>query len=141
MNHVPDVQMSSHLAALRGLFLVALHHGVQVPPENFAAADEADTVGSLLRLMRDIGLSAKLLSGRNWEQLTHLGSAYPAMAERKDGNWVIVASAMPSTDGDTAVAVLDPRNEKAGVALDTTRTLRGAVDRAPDSVQAAVHAD
>ena len=60
MNHVPDVQMSSHLAALRGLFLVALHHGVQVPPERFAGADEADTVGSLLRLMRDIGVITRI---------------------------------------------------------------------------------
>ena len=43
MNHVPEMQMSGHLAALRGLFLVALHHGVQLPPEAFASADEADT--------------------------------------------------------------------------------------------------
>src|SRR5690349_10247414 len=117
MNHVPEMQMSAHLAALRGLFLVALHHGVQLPPEAFASADEADTIGSVLRLMKEVGLTGKLLRNRTWDQATHLGSAYPAMAEQTDGSWVILAGAMPGADGQLALAVLDPRNEKAGVSL------------------------
>ena len=117
MNHVPEMQMSAHLAALRGLFLVALHHGVQLPPEAFASADEADTIGSVLRLMKEVGLTGKLLRNRTWDQVTRLGTAYPAMAEQTDGSWVIIAGAMPSADNQLALAVLEPRNEKAGVAL------------------------
>jgi ATP-binding cassette subfamily B protein len=117
MNHVPDLQLSPHLASLRALFLVALHHGIQLPPETFATADQADTVGSLLRLMREVGLTGKLFKDRTWEQLTNLNSAYPVMAEQREGNWVIVASSLPQADGRTAVAVLDPRNEKVGVTV------------------------
>ena len=54
MNHVPDIPMSPHLAALRCLFLLGLHHGVQIPPEKLAHADEADTLGSVLTVMRDL---------------------------------------------------------------------------------------
>ena len=49
MNHVPEVQMSAHLASLRALFLVALHHGVQFPPEAFAAAAKKGVLKVLLR--------------------------------------------------------------------------------------------
>lgn len=53
MNHIPEVQMSPHLSALRCMFLVALHHGIQVPPEKFAVADENDSLGSLLLIRRN----------------------------------------------------------------------------------------
>lgn len=117
MNHVPDVQMSAHLTALRCLYLVALHHGVQVAPEKLGEADEADSVGSVLRIMRDVGLTAKLLRERNWNDLTKLGSAYPVMAEQLNGNWVILASAMTTPDGRVVAAVLNPQSEQGGVSL------------------------
>ena len=117
MNHVPDVQMSPHLTALRCLYLVALHHGVQVPPEKLGEADEADTVGSLLRIMRDLGIAGKILKGRSWDDITRLGSAYPVMAEQKEGHWVIVASTLSLADGRVVAAVLNPLSEQTGVQL------------------------
>lgn len=117
MNHIPDVQMSPHLTALRCLFLVALHHGVQVPPEKLGEADENDTVGSVLRLMAELGMTAKLMKNRDWSDLLGLGSAFPIMAEQENGGWVIVASTLPTADGGTAVAVLNPVTEQSGVAL------------------------
>jgi len=117
VNHVPDVQMSPHLTALRCFYLVALHHGVQVPHEKLGEADESDTVGSLLKIMRDVGLSAKLLKNRKWDDLSKLGSAYPVMAEQNNGTWVIVASALTMADGRVVAAVLNPLNEQAGVSL------------------------
>src|SRR4051812_19649934 len=98
--------MSPHLTALRCFYLLALHHGVQVPPEKLGEADEADTVGSVLYLMRDVGLSSKLLKKRSWDDLMKLGSAYPVMAEQTNGNWVILASAMTTPDGRIVAAVL-----------------------------------
>src|SRR3954468_19901220 len=56
MNHMPDLKMSPHLTALRCLFLVALHHGIQLRPEVLASADDSDTLSSVMRLMREIGL-------------------------------------------------------------------------------------
>ncbi|MDX2143149.1 MAG: peptidase domain-containing ABC transporter [Rhodospirillaceae bacterium] len=105
------------MTALRALFLVAMHHGVQIAPEKFSGVSEADTVGSLLRLMREVGLAGKLLRNRVWEDLTGLGSAYPVMAEHVDGTWTIIASTMPGPDGTVVAAVLDPRAEQAGIKL------------------------
>src|SRR5258706_8334379 len=101
MNHVPDSPMSPHLAALRCLFLLGLHHGVQIPPEKLAHADDADTIGSILRVMREVGLKGKLLKGRTWGDLISLGTAYPVMIERATGSWAIVASTVPTADGRT----------------------------------------
>ena len=117
MNHVPDVQMSPHLTALRCLYLIALHHGVQIRPEKLGEASEADTLGSVLRIMRDVGLAGKHLKGRDWDDLANLGSAYPVMAELNGGSWVIVASAMTTQDGRVVAAVLNPNSEQTGVAL------------------------
>jgi subfamily B ATP-binding cassette protein HlyB/CyaB len=117
MNHMPDLKMSPHLTALRCLFLVALHHGIQLRPEVLAAADTGDTVVSVTRLMRDISLAAKVLKKRGWDDLISLGSAYPVMAEQKRGNWVIVASTLTVADGRVMAAVLDPLTEASGVAL------------------------
>jgi ATP-binding cassette subfamily B protein len=117
MNHIPDVQMAPHLTALRCLFLVALHHGVQVPPEKLAEADDSDTMKSVVRLFTELGISAKILKNRKWEDLLSLGSAYPVMAEQSSGGWVIVASTLPTSDGGTQVAVLNPATEATGVQL------------------------
>jgi ATP-binding cassette subfamily B protein len=43
-------QLSPHHTALRCLFVVALHKGVQLKAENFAEFSEADTLGSILRI-------------------------------------------------------------------------------------------
>src|SRR5579871_765642 len=115
MNHVPEKQMTPHLAALRCLFLLGLHHGVQIAPEKLGQADSSDTIGSILRLMREVGLRGKLLKNRRWDELTSLGSAYPVMAEQKSGGWVIVASAVPTNDGHVSIAVLDPVVEQTGI--------------------------
>jgi subfamily B ATP-binding cassette protein HlyB/CyaB len=117
MNHMPDRPMAPHLTALRCMFLVAMHHGVQVPPERFADAEESDPVGSVMRIMRDMGLTSKILKNRGWKDLSSLGSAFPVMAEQKAGNWVIIISAFTNPDGEPMVAQLDPRVEASGISL------------------------
>ncbi len=109
--------MSPHLTALRCLFLVATHHGLTVPPEKLAVADQSDTIGAVMTLMHEVGLQHRLLRRRRWRDLTSFGSAYPVMAERMDGGWVIVASPLPAPDGQLVVAVLDPAKEQAGFVL------------------------
>jgi ATP-binding cassette subfamily B protein len=109
--------MSPHLTALRCLFLVALHHGVQVPPEKLGHADESDTEGSLLQIFRDVGMAGKVLRKRKWVDLTRLGSAYPIIVQLKDSRWVIVASVMATGDGRLVAAVLDPQEEQSGLSL------------------------
>ena len=123
MSFVPDQSpddeplMASRLTALRCLFILAQHHGVQISPEMLATANDEDTVRQMLRLMRNVQLGGKLLRNRKWKDLGALGSAYPVMAGRKDESWVIIVGAIPAADGAFSLAVLDPRHEDAGTIL------------------------
>ncbi len=109
--------LASHLTALRCLFLLAMHNGVAVPAERLATTDQSDTALAVLGVMKQIGLQGRVLRRRTWRQLESLGSAFPLMAERDDGSWIIVASPMPAPDGGRVMAVLDPRREQTGIAL------------------------
>jgi ATP-binding cassette subfamily B protein len=115
LNHISDLNLSPHLTALRSLFIVATHHGVHVPPELLSRSDPNDTIASIFGVMREVGLTGRLLQNRGWRDVSRLGSAYPAMAERRDGTWLIVASAMPITDGTESLALLDPNSEQSGI--------------------------
>ena len=112
--------MSPHLTALRCAFLVAQHHGVQVPPENLLHAAEGaattDTGGALRKLLFDAGFKSKLIRRRKWNDFFSLGSAFPVICQMRTGNWVIIAFAMESHEGPV-VAMLDPRVEHEGVQL------------------------
>jgi ATP-binding cassette subfamily B protein len=103
--------------ALRSLFLVAMHHGVQITPEQLGVSDKMNVMGSVLRVLRDAGFAAKPLKHCKWDGLVGLGKAYPVMAVLKTGNWVIVINAVSTPDGQGGAAVLDPQNEQAGVVL------------------------
>jgi ATP-binding cassette subfamily B protein len=108
--------LSPHHTALRCLFIVSLHRGVLLKPENFSAFSETDTLGSVLRVMRDVGLRGKILRGCKWNKLTALNYAYPVMALLKGGYWVIVVNTVDRPEGPAA-AVLDPQAEGDGTTL------------------------
>ena len=120
--------MEPRLTALRCLFILAQHHGVQIPSELLASTHESDTIRLLLRLMRAVQLSGKVLKSRKWNDLSSLGSAYPVMAELTDGSWVIVVGSIPLADGSFSLAVLDPRNEQEGTTLVSRDEFEGLWD-------------
>ncbi|MBF0293678.1 MAG: peptidase domain-containing ABC transporter [Magnetococcales bacterium] len=106
--------MSPFLSALRCLFLVCRHHGADVTPEQLLGAQEQDIVGSVLRLMHEAGLKGVVVVNRRWKDLASLGSAYPVMAEKKSGHWVIVSSVAKNPKGVEQATVMDPQTEQAG---------------------------
>lgn len=106
--------MPPYHTAMRSIFLVALHHGVQLQPEHLAAGDGVNALPSVLRVMRLAGFKGKVVKRCRWDDLTALGAAYPVMAVQKNGNWVIVVQAALSADGPMA-AVMDPSHEAAGI--------------------------
>jgi len=110
-----DPSVSPQLTALRSLYLVAAHHGLFIAPEELVAEGEPDLYLRLLRVMRRVGLRGRLLRGRGWKTLTRLGSAYPVLAQKRDGSWLIIVQVGPAPDGSVAVAVLDPQREHEGV--------------------------
>ena len=109
--------MPPRLTALRSLFVMAQHYGIQISSEQLANADEENVAKSVLLLMRDVGLTGKLIRNQKWNDLIALGSAYPAMVERRDGSWVIVVGIFNRPDAPTAIAIFDPRQEQSGTIL------------------------
>ena len=109
--------LAPELTALRCLFLVASHHGLRLGPEDLPAAGAPDMLPAVLGTMRRIGLDARALTGCGWDKAEGLGSAYPALAVRRDGSWVVLVHVMPGPDGAPSAAVLDPAQEASGVQL------------------------
>ncbi|HUL04687.1 MAG TPA: peptidase domain-containing ABC transporter [Candidatus Acidoferrum sp.] len=107
MNSSVPHARSPHYTALRCLFVVCLHRGVQLKPENFTEVKESDTLGSVLRVMQKVGLRGRVLPRCKWKKLIGLGYAFPMMAQLKGGNWVVLLNTVKGEDG-TAVTVLDP---------------------------------
>lgn len=113
MNASAPFTLTPHHTALRCLFVVCLHRGVQLKPENFAAVSEADSIGSILRIMRETGLEGKLRRGSKPRDLAAFSHACPFMAMLKSGCWVIVINMADGPDGPS-VTILDPRSEQEG---------------------------
>ena len=94
-----------------------MHHGVQLAPEELPAADPADMLPGLLGTLRRAGMRTRVLRGCDWAKAGSLGSAYPVLAARRDGGWVVLVHVVPGPDGERLAAVLDPAEERAGVQL------------------------
>ena len=74
-------------------------------------------VPPVLEAMRRAGLRGRVLRGCGWHKAAMLGTAFPALAIRRDGRWVILVHALAGPDGSGQAAVLDPAAEGAGVQL------------------------
>ena len=109
--------MAPELTALRCVFLVALHHGLRLAPEELPAIEGPDMVAPVLRALRAAGLKGKALRHCDWAKAGALGTAYPAMLVRRDGSWAILIQVVPGPDGARQAAVLDPAREQAGIQL------------------------
>ncbi|MBR0652499.1 ATP-binding cassette domain-containing protein [Roseomonas terrae] len=109
--------LAPEFSALRCLFLLATHHGLHVAPEELPNARGPDLLPAMLAAMRRLGLKARALKGRGWDTAAGLGSAYPALALRRDGTWIVLVHVIPGADGEPAAAVLNPEAESEGVQL------------------------
>ncbi len=103
--------------ALRCLFLIAMHHGLHLAPEELPTAQGPEMLPAVLGTLRRLGLKTRALTGRGWNAAAGLGSAYPALAIRRHGSWVVLVHVIPDADGAPAAAVLDPTDEATGVQL------------------------
>ncbi len=112
--------MQPHLTGLRALFLVAVHHGRPLNPDDLTKAaasinqDHAVSERVMHRLMHQAGLRARKRKRSTWADLVALGEAYPALVARRDGGWMIVAGVLGTGD-DTRLAILDPATEALGL--------------------------
>ena len=105
-------------AALRCLFIIALHHGLEITPQDLiAGTDASDPIGSLLKVMKRAGFRGSVLRSRKWKAIVSLGTAYPAIAGQKDGNWVVVVNTVNLPGEESKLAVLDPLAEQTGIVM------------------------
>ena len=112
----PPFVYSARHTAVRSLFVVSMYMGVQLKPENFAEFNEADTLGSITRVMDQAGLTGKAMRVRRWRGLTALDHSFPVMTQQKDGYWIVVVNTLDGPDGPAAT-ILDPRHEQDGARL------------------------
>ena len=61
--------------ALRCLFLLAMHHGLHLAPEELPTAQGPAMLPAVLGTLRRLGLKARALTGRGWDAAAGLGSA------------------------------------------------------------------
>ena len=109
MNHSASPFAAPHLAALRSLFLVALHNGVEIPADLMSSYAGEEIVSFVFETMRKVELRGKLLHRRKWQDLTQLSSAFPVLVELDGGSWAVVTACYRQEDGRFMAAVLDPR--------------------------------
>src|SRR3954471_12119934 len=99
------------------MFLVAMHHGLHLAPDELPPIEGPDMVPAVLRGMKKLGLQGRILRGCDWDKAGALGTAYPAMAIRRDGSWVILVHVIATGDGTRRAAIVDPANERQGMQL------------------------
>lgn len=111
--HGPD---APHMTALRALFLVALHHGVTLGPTDLPQLDGSDFAPALIGTLTRAGFRTRLIARARFSQAANLGSAYPVLAERRDGRWFILIHVV-GEGSDARAAFLDPSVEAEGIQL------------------------
>ncbi len=104
--------------ALRCLFMISLYRGVPLRPEHFAVVTETDVLGSILRVLRQVGLRGRVLRRNRWRHLGALRHAFPVMGLMRDGRWVVVVKET-RTEGGAGVYLLNPQLERQGVTVVT----------------------
>ncbi|HUZ73016.1 MAG TPA: peptidase domain-containing ABC transporter [Stellaceae bacterium] len=103
------------LTGLYCLAAVARRHGIDVNADNLARAHgplEAEPSAALVVKMAVAnGLRARR-TRLTWDEIIAAGEAYPLLARRRDGTWVIVSGFRPSQGGDGELVVIDPERDR-----------------------------
>jgi len=107
--------MLPYHSALRAFVVVATHHKKGVPPDAPKLCSESDPDGSLVRLLEAADLEAHPIAGCTVKNLGRLGSAFPVLARKKSGHWIIVIGLAAPGVGPRKAFVLDVEHEADGV--------------------------
>ena len=113
--------MAPPMTALRSLFLLAMHHGCHLTPEQIVQAQDGpaadgDLTPGLMAVLRAAGFQTRAMRQAQWDDILKLGSAFPVLAALRSGGWLIVAGVL-GTGADAQLAVLDPAREALGITL------------------------
>ena len=59
--------MPPYHTAVRSVFLVAMHNGVQLQPEQLGVGDHKDALGSVALILKEAGLHCEVQKSKTWE--------------------------------------------------------------------------
>ncbi len=107
--------MVPYHSALRAFVVVATHYQKSIPQDALALCEEADSDGSLLKLLRHVDLDAKPVYCGSAKELNRLGEAFPVLLRKKNACWSIVVGLVGPAVAARRAFVLDLENEAAGV--------------------------
>ncbi|MEC8591032.1 MAG: peptidase domain-containing ABC transporter [Planctomycetota bacterium] len=101
--------------SLKCLCLIARHHSVDVSVErlvhDYSLETSEPSTRRLLRIAKDAGFRARR-TRLAWHQLRRMGEAFPAMAQLKNGNYVILVGLREAEDEEgkkrEELAIFDP---------------------------------
>ncbi len=104
------------LTGLYCLAAVARHHGIDINADNLGRAHgplEAEPSAALVaRMAVANGLRARR-TRLTWDEIIAAGEAYPLLARRRDGTWVIVSGFRPAgQNGEGELVVIDPERDR-----------------------------
>lgn len=96
--------------ALVCLTLIGRHHGIDINVRRLLheyAVDASEIPERLiLKIARDYGMKGRK-QHLTWEKLAIMGEAFPAIAEKQDGSYVVICGCRKNS-ADEQVAVIDP---------------------------------
>ena len=107
--------MLPYHSALRAFVVVATHYQKSIPQDALSLCEEADSDGSLLKLLRHVDLDARPLHCASATELGRMGEAFPLLVRKKNGCWLIVVGLAGPADAASRAFVLDLEDEAAGV--------------------------
>src|SRR5579885_2864039 len=104
------------ITGLYCLAAVARHHGIDINADNLArahirTADEEPSAALVVRMAGAHGLRARK-ARLGWEEIVAAGDAYPILARRRDGAWLIVSGFRPAESGEGELVVIDSARDR-----------------------------
>jgi ATP-binding cassette subfamily B protein len=101
--------------ALRCLVRAASHHGIELSAEGlrhaYAFGEAPITPTQLSRIAQKVGLRART-STLDWDALSRLRNAFPALVRLENGNWVLALGISQSPDKEATLNIFDPVAER-----------------------------
>ena len=103
------------ITGLYCLAAIARHHGIDVNADTLARAhipgEEEPSAALIVKMAVASGLRARR-ARLDWDGISSAGEAYPLLARRHDGAWLIVSGFRPGQDGEGELVVIDPGRDR-----------------------------
>ena len=103
------------ITGLYCLAAVARHHGIDLNADNLARThvplEEEPSAALIVRTAVAHGLRARR-ARLSWDEIAAAGDAYPLLARRRDGAWLIVSGFRSDQAGVGELVVIDPARDR-----------------------------